>query len=102
MICQVKVAYSLYVVFPGPLGQFTSVTYPRRTDGEHFRLDHVTRNASAARNNEAWGQGKSQGKTRTVISCPAMVLQLVVLFTENRIETSHSIRENIDENNNLN
>ena len=88
--------------FPGPLGQFTSVKYPRRTGGKHFRLDHVTRNASAARNNEAWGQGKSQGKTRTVISCPAMVLQLVALLTENRIETSHCIRENIDENNNLN
>ena len=64
-------------------------------------LDHVTRNALAARNNEAWGLGKSQGKTRTVVSCPAMVLQLVALLTENRIETSYCIKENIDENNNL-
>ena len=31
-----------------------------------------------------------------------MVLQLVALLTENRIEKSHCIRENIDENNNLN
>ena len=31
-----------------------------------------------------------------------MVLQLVALLTENRIETSYCIRENNDENNNLN
>ena len=29
-------AWSLHGVFPGPLGQFTSVTYPRRTDGKHL------------------------------------------------------------------
>ena len=45
MICQINLAKFLYGVFPGPLGQFSSVTYPRR-------LDHVTRKALAARNNE--------------------------------------------------
>ena len=35
-------AQSLYAVFPGLLGQFTLL-----------RLDHVTRNELAARNNEA-------------------------------------------------
>ena len=45
-------AYSPFGVFPVPFGQF-SVTYPRRTGGEHFRMDHVTRNALAARKNEA-------------------------------------------------
>ena len=39
--------------FPVPLGQFVSVTYPRRTGGKNFRVDHVTRNALAARKNEA-------------------------------------------------
>ena len=48
-----RAAYFLYGVFPVPLGQFTLVTYPRRTGEKHLRLDHVTRNALAARNNEA-------------------------------------------------
>ena len=53
------VAQSLYGVFPGLLGQFTSVTYPRRTGGKRLRSDHVTRSALAVRNNEVWGLGNS-------------------------------------------
>ena len=45
------VASSLYGVFPGPLGQFTLVTYPGERN-IHLRLDYVTRNTLAARNNE--------------------------------------------------
>ena len=56
--CYTSIAQSLYGVFPVPLGQFVSVTYPRRTGGEHFRTDHVTRNALAARKNDAQGLGK--------------------------------------------
>ena len=52
-----NLASSLYGVLLVPIGQFISVTYPRRTGGERphifFRMDHVTRNALAARNNEA-------------------------------------------------
>ena len=52
-------AQSLYVVFPFPLGQFVSVTYPsgRAGNASNFRVDHVTRNALAARKNEAQGLG---------------------------------------------
>ena len=39
-----RVAYSLYGVFPVPLGQFTLVTYPRRTGVKHLHLKHATRN----------------------------------------------------------
>ena len=35
-IYDMRLAYSLYGVFPVPLGQFVSVTYPRRTGGEHI------------------------------------------------------------------
>ena len=48
-------SHGLYGVFPVPLGQFTLVPYPRRTGGKRLTsqcLDHVTRNALAARNNE--------------------------------------------------
>ena len=38
--------------FAFPIGHFISVTYPRRTGGKHFRMNHVNRNALAARNNE--------------------------------------------------
>ena len=45
---------SLVPVFPVPIDQFTSVTYPRRTQAKaQLRLDHVIRNALAAQNNEA-------------------------------------------------
>ena len=37
--------------------------YPRRTGGKHFRLDHVTQNALAARNNEARKLGKGLLRT---------------------------------------
>ena len=44
----------LVPVFPVPIDQFTSVTYPRRTQANaQLRLDHVIRNALAAQNNEA-------------------------------------------------
>ena len=52
---------SLYGVFPGLFGQFSSVTYPRRTGRvtpSHLRLDHVNRNELAARNNEVQGLGR--------------------------------------------
>ena len=42
---------NLYGVFPGLLGHCISVKYPE-TNGQETRSDHVTRNASAARNNE--------------------------------------------------
>ena len=48
-----------YGVCPGLLGQFTSVTYPRRTSGKRLRSDYVTRNTLATRNNEAKGLGKA-------------------------------------------
>ena len=44
-------AKSLYGVFTGLLGQCISVMY--ETNGWETRSDHVTRTASAARNNEA-------------------------------------------------
>ena len=48
-------AYSLYGVFPVPLGQFNSGTVSKANGRErlHLRLHHVIRNALAARNNEA-------------------------------------------------
>ena len=42
--------------FPSPSRQFTSVTYPRP-------LDHLTRTALAAWNNEAWELGKNRSFT---------------------------------------
>ena len=60
LVPRLSVAQSLYGVFPGPLGQFISVTYPRGTVGSKTLSDHVTRNASAAHNNEAQGLGKAQ------------------------------------------
>ena len=51
--------------------------YPRRTGGKHFRLDHVTQNALAARNNEAWKLGK--GLLRTW-SCVGERKGLVMYF----------------------
>ena len=59
-------AWSLYGVFPGLLGQFTSVTYPRRTGGKRltFRSDHVTRNALA------WGlKGRPFDSARYIFPC---------------------------------
>ena len=52
-----KVAWSLYSVFPGLLGQFTLVT-PWPTGRKHslFRSDHLTRNALATQNNGALGR----------------------------------------------
>ena len=48
-------AWSLYGFFSVPLGQFTSVTYPRLTSSLGSR---DPKNALAARNNEAKGLGK--------------------------------------------
>ena len=36
-------AFPLYGVFPVPIGQFISVTYPRRTSGKHFHIFARTR-----------------------------------------------------------
>ena len=47
---ELKDAKSLYGVFPGLLGQFIMVLY---LPGDEIRSDHVTRNAQAARSNEA-------------------------------------------------
>ena len=51
--------------------------YPRLTGGKHFRLDHVTQNALAARNNKAWKLGK--GLLRTW-SCVGERKGLVMYF----------------------
>ena len=47
--CNATELASLYSVFPGLLGQCNSATYPTRWTCS----DHLTRNVSAARNNEA-------------------------------------------------
>ena len=57
-------AYSLYGVFPRTLGQGISVAYVRK---KNTRSDHVTRNALAARNNEAYGQGNDRQSFCTVL-----------------------------------
>ena len=55
------VAWSLYGVFPVPLGQLGDVSdvNGRETPYSHLRLDHVSRNALAVRNNEAKSLGNS-------------------------------------------
>ena len=49
-------AWSLYGVFPGLLGQCIPVTYPRWTAGRQPKAlsDHVTRKTSVTHNNEMW------------------------------------------------
>ena len=47
--CNATDLASLYSIFPGLLGQCNSATYPTRWT----RSDHLTRNVSAARDNEA-------------------------------------------------
>ena len=67
-----SLAKSMYGVFPGILGQSISVTYPTRKTFS----DHVTRKASATRNNEAWGLSETltsngvRSKNKTIQTPP--------------------------------
>ena len=64
--CNATDLASLYSVFPGLLGQCNSATYPTRWT----RSDHLTRNVSAARNNEALELGNYWPSPAPLVTLP--------------------------------